>query len=332
MLSLITSNNSITQNGLAYKKGRKMLDIIGKRYLYFAISAVVILPGLILAIFVGLPLAIDFTGGSLLEVRFTSGIAPPESEIITVYNELGVDSVLVQRSGDDVIIARSTFLEDENRQQIVSAMESRFLQEVELRRFESVGPTIGREVTTRAAMAVGVASLLVMAFITFSFRGVPNAFRYGVCTVLAIFHDVAVVLSLGAIGGYFLGWQINALFLTALLMTIGFSAHDKIVVFDRIRENSNIYRRLPYETLVNHSVIQTLQRSINTQLMTVEFMLLALALFGGVTLREFAIVLLVGLFSGTYSSIFIAAPLLVTWEKREWRSGFRPGDGQEAVA
>jgi len=309
-----------------------MLNIIGKRYLYFAISLAVILPGLIVAIIFGLPLAIDFTGGSFLEVRFESGISPSEGEVIALYAEFGVDNVLVQRSGDDIIIARSSFLEDETRLQIVSAMESRFQDEVEVLRFDSVGPTIGREVTTRAGIAVGVASLLVMAFITYSFRGVPNAFRYGVCTVLAIIHDVAVVLSLGAIGGYFFGWQINSLFLTALLMTIGFSAHDKIVVFDRIRENSSIYRRLPYEKLVNHSVIQTLQRSINTQLMTVEFMLLALALFGGVTLREFAIVLLVGLFSGTYSSIFIAAPLLVTWEKRDWRSGFRPDNGREAIA
>jgi preprotein translocase subunit SecF len=308
-----------------------MPDIIGKRYLYFAISLVVILPGLILALIVGLPLSIDFTGGSLLEVRFESGLAPLEADVVALYTELGVDNILVQRSGDDIIIARSSFLEEETRTQIVSVMESRFQDKVEVRQFDSVGPTIGQEVTTRAAMAVGVASLLVMVFITFSFRGVPNAFRYGVCTVLAIIHDVAVVLSLGAIGGYFLGWQINALFLTALLMTIGFSAHDKIVVFDRIRENTNIYRRLPYETLVNHSVIQTLQRSINTQLMTVEFMLLALALFGGVTLREFAIVLLVGLMSGTYSSIFIAAPLLVTWEKREWRSGLRSSDSHEAV-
>jgi preprotein translocase subunit SecF len=125
------------------------------------------------------------------------------------------------------------------------------------------------------------------------------------------------------IGGLLLGWQMDALFLTALLTVIGFSVQDKIVVFDRIRENSNILRRLDFETLVNHSIVQTLQRSINTQLMTVEFLLLALALFGGVTLQEFAVILLVGLFSGTYSSIFIAAPILVLWENREWKNWFR---------
>ena len=125
-----------------------------------------------------------------------------------------------------------------------------------------------------------------------------------------------------AFGSKFFGWEIDSLFLTALLTVIGFSMQDSIVVFDRIRENANIFRRLEYETLVNHSIIQTLQRSINTQLMTVEFLLLALAMFGGVTLQEFAVVLLVGLMSGTYSSIFIAAPILVVWEKKEWKTWF----------
>jgi preprotein translocase subunit SecF len=133
---------------------------------------------------------------------------------------------------------------------------------------------------------------------------------------------VAIIFSVTAVGGLLFGWEIDSLFLTALLTVIGFSMQDSIVVFDRIRENANIYRRLDYETLVNHSIIQTLQRSINTQLMTVEFLLLALALFGGVTLREFAVVLLVGLMSGTYSSIFIAAPILVLWENKEWKNWF----------
>jgi preprotein translocase subunit SecF len=307
-----------------------MLNLLGKRYLFFAISLLVILPGIILAIVRGLPLAIDFTGGTLLEVSFESGTAPPTEEVIVLYNQLGVEDVKVQTTDEGFIIARSSFLDDATRSQVVSAMETEFNEKVTVRRFDSVGPTIGREVTSRAALAVGVAALVVVLYITYAFRGVPHAFRYGVCAIIAMVHDVAVVFSLAAIGGIFLGWQIDALFLTALLTVIGFSVQDKIVVFDRIRENSNIHRRLPFETLVNHSIIQTLQRSINTQLMTVEFMLLALALFGGVTLREFAIILLVGLFSGTYSSIFIAAPILVAWENREWRHWF--GRGKEAIA
>lgn len=307
-----------------------MLDILGKRYIFFGLSLVLIIPGLILAA-TGLPLAIDFTGGSLLEVRFESGIAPPPAEVIEIYDRLGVEDVQVQTTGDDTIFVRSSFLDDSARGQLISAMEDEIGENITVLRFDSVGPTIGQEVTARAGMAIAVAAIAVVFYITFAFRGIQHAFRYGICAIIAMIHDVAIVLSLGAIGGYFFGWQIDALFLTALLTVIGFSVQDKIVVFDRIRENSGIYRRLPYDILVNHSIVQTLQRSINTQLMTVEFMLLALALFGGVTLREFAVILLVGLFSGTYSSIFIAAPSLVVWENREWKTWFRRGGGKEAV-
>jgi preprotein translocase subunit SecF len=195
--------------------------------------------------------------------------------------------------------------------------------EVTVIKFDSVGPSIGAQVTQRAAIAVAVSTLLVVLFIIWSFRNVPNAFRYGVCAILAMLHDIAIIVSITGIGAYFFGWEIDSLFLTALLTVIGFSMQDTIVVFDRIRENSTILRRVEYETLVNHSIVQTLQRSINTQLMTVEFLLLSLAMFGGITLREFAIVLLVGLLSGTYSSIFVAAPILVLWEKREWTTWFR---------
>lgn len=299
-----------------------MLDILGKRYLFFLISLIVIVPGLIVLVFGGLPLAIDFTGGALLEVRFTSGQAPEPSEVINLYNSLGITDVQVQTTGKDVLIIRSTFLDDATRTLVLDTMNQRFNDQVVVLRFDSVGPTIGREVTTRAGLAVAVAALGVIIYITFAFRGIPHAFRYGVCAIIAMFHDVLVVLSLSAIGGHYLGWQVDALFLTALLTVIGFSVQDKIVVFDRIRENSNIYRKLPFEKLANHSIVQTLQRSINTQLMTSEFMLLALALFGGVTLREFAIILLVGLLMGTYSSIFIAAPLLVIWENKEWKNWF----------
>jgi preprotein translocase subunit SecF len=160
-----------------------------------------------------------------------------------------------------------------------------------------------------------------LLYITFAFRGVQHAFRFGASAIIAMMHDIAVVLGVEAILGHFLGWQVDSLFLTALLTVIGFSVHDDIVVFDRIRENSNIYRRVSFEKLVNHSIVQTLDRSINTQL-TVMFTLFAMALFGGVTIRHFVVILLIGIFSGTYSSIFNAAPILVVWENREWRQWF----------
>lgn len=307
------------------------MDILGKRYWYFLFSLVLIIPGLVAMGVWGLPLAIDFTGGSLLEVQFGSGQAPQPAEVTALYEqEFDITNTRVQTSGVDVIIVRSPFIEEATRAEIVRAMEARFGGPVTVKRADSVGPTIGQEVAARAALAVGVAALAVVVYIYFAFRGLPHALRYGVCAIIAMIHDVAVVLSLGAIGGHFFGWQIDSLFLTATLTVVGFSVQDKIVVFDRIRENSRIYRRLPFEFLANHSIVQTLQRSINTQLMTVQFLLLALALFGGVTLREFAITLVVGLLSGTYSSIFIAAPILVVWEKREWTSWF--GRRAEAAA
>jgi preprotein translocase subunit SecF len=305
-----------------------MIDILGKRYLYFAISLLVIIPGLILLGARGLPLAIDFTGGSLLEVQFDSGTRPENADVIRLYQDAGIDDTQVQTTESGTLLIRSPFLDNETRDVILNEMRTLSGGEVSVIRFDSVGPSIGAAVASRAALAVAVAALAVVFYITFAFRKVPNAFRYGVCAVIAMIHDVAVVFSIVGFGALLFDWDIDALFLTALLTVIGFSVQDKVVVFDRIRENSAILRRLDYETLVNHSIVQTLQRSINTQLMTVEFLLLALALFGGITLQEFAVILLVGLFSGTYSSIFIAAPILVLWEKEEWKNWF----GRRATA
>jgi preprotein translocase subunit SecF len=300
-----------------------MLNILGKRYMYFLISLIVIVPGFIVMAIFGMPLAIDFTGGSLLEVKMDNATLPSTADVVQIYNDLGITDIKVTTSGTDILIIRSTFLDETQRAAVVANMETKFNTTVEILKFDSVGPTIGEQVTNRAGLAIAVAALGVVLFITFAFRGIQNAFRYGICAVIAMVHDILIVVSISAIGGHFFGWQVDSLFLTALLTVIGFSVQDKIVVFDRVRENSNIFRKLEFEKLVNHSIVQTLQRSINTQLMTSEFLLLAMALFGGVTLREFAVILLVGLFSGTYSSIFIAAPILVVWEKKEWRTWFR---------
>lgn len=308
-----------------------MIDILGKRYLFFALSLLIIIPGMIVLGVWKLPLAIDFTGGSLLEIQFASGNLPQPAEIVVLYNEMGITDVQAQTTGKDTLQIRSSEIDEEFRSVIVDTLESEFSDTITVLRFDVVGPTIGQEVTARAGLAIAVAALAVILYISFAFRGIEHAFRYGLCAIIAMIHDVAIVFSLATLGGHFLGWQIDSLFLTALLTVIGFSVQDKIVVFDRIRENSGILKKLPFEKLVNHSIVQTLQRSINTQLMTVEFLLLALALFGGVTLREFAVILLVGLFSGTYSSIFIAAPVLVVWENREWRNWFRRGPKAAAV-
>ncbi len=298
------------------------MNILGKRYYFFALSTVLIVSGLVLLAIKGMPLSIDFTGGTLLEVQFEDGKALDAATILPVYEDAGIADAQVTTTETGSLIIRSSFLTNEARDAVLKGMQEKSGSAISVIRFDSVGPSIGKQVTQRAAIAITVASLLVVLFIVWSFRKVENAFRYGVCAILAMLHDIAIIFSITGIGVYFFEWQIDSLFLTALLTVIGFSMQDTIVVFDRIRENSNIHRRLDYETLVNHSIVQTLQRSINTQLMTVEFLLLSLALFGGVTLQEFAIILLVGLLSGTYSSIFVAAPILVLWEKREWRTWF----------
>ena len=301
------------------------MNIIGRRYLFFALSLIIIIPGLIILAVNGLPLALDFTGGSLLEIKLASGDLPQPAQVVTIYTLQGIQDAQVQTTSSDTLIIRSSFIEDSNRETIINAMEEEFGTAVEVVRLDSVGPTIGAQVASRAALAVAVAALVVVAYITWAFRGVEHAFRYGVSAIAAMLHDVLIVISVVGIGSVVAGWEMDALFLTALLTVIGFSVQDKIVVFDRIRENSRLLRKLEFEKLVNHSIVQTLQRSINTQLMTVEFLLLALAMFGGITLREFSVILLVGLLSGTYSSIFIAAPILVVWEKKEWRNWFGRG-------
>jgi preprotein translocase subunit SecF len=307
------------------------MNLIGKRYLYFAISLLVIIPGVIGLIIWGLRIGIDFTGGSLLTVQFEAGKTPQPAQVVELLNANGLPGAEVQSSGSNTLIIRSRQIDDAEKNDLVSKMETKFGSKVTVLEFDSVGPAVGREVAVRAGEAVAAAALGILLYITFAFRGVPHAFRFGTAAIIAMLHDVLVVLGFETYFGHFLGWEVDSLFLTALLTVIGFSVHDTIVVFDRIRENSSIYRRVPFETVVNHSVIQTLDRSINTQL-TVMFTLFALALFGGVTIRHFVIVLLIGVFSGTYSSIFNASPILVVWENREWRTWFRGKKAKEGMA
>ena len=305
------------------------MNLIKYRYLYFGISLLVIIPGFIALLIWGMPLGIDFTGGSLLEVKFASGHPPAITDVATIYNgmstsQTNISNPLVQPVGSDSLSIRSKEINDTLKSQIVLTLKDRYGggQDVTIMNFTQVSAVIGKEIAVRAAGAVGLAALAILIYITFAFRGVQHAFRYGTAAIIAMLHDVLVVVGVEAIIGHFMGWQADSLFLTALLTVIGFSVHDTIVVFDRIRENSNLYRRVDYETIVNHSIVQTLDRSINTQL-TVMITLLALALFGGISIRHFVVVLLVGVFSGTYSSIFNASPILVVWENKEWQNWFR---------
>ncbi len=297
-----------------------MWDIVGKRYLWFGLSLVLIVPGMIALLLFGLPLAIDFTGGSLLDLQF-QGQAPQPAEVKAIYSGFGFTDALVQSTQNNGIQIRSREVDENTKTSIEAALREKFGNFTELS-FGTVSGTISSEVVVRAAETVAIAALAIMAYLWVAFRQVPHAFRYGVAAVIAMLHDVLVTVGMAALLGEIFHWEVDALFLTALLTIIGFSVHDTIVVFDRVRENLVRMRGERFDRVVNFSIIQTMNRSINTQL-TVVFTLLALILFGGVTIRHFVTLMLIGLLSGTYSSIFNAAQILVVWEYKEWRTWFR---------
>jgi preprotein translocase subunit SecF len=301
-----------------------MFDIVGRRYWFFLLSLLVIVPGMIALAVWGLPLSVDFTSGTLLEVSFPSAqSAIQPAQVREVYIRHGYEDPTVQTSENNIVVIRSKPLTPDDQTAILADLGELYgAPKVETA--DTVGPTVGAEVAQRAALAVTLAAVGILGYITYAFRrvgGWRESIKYGVAAIIAMLHDVLVVVGIAAILGRLLHWEVDALFLTALLTVVGFSVHDTIVVFDRIRENLLVHRRLEFEAVVNHSIVQTLDRSINTQL-TVMLTLLALALFGGATIRHFVVTLLIGVFSGTYSSIFNAAPILVVWENREWRRWF----------
>jgi preprotein translocase subunit SecF len=313
------------------------MNIIGKRYWFFGLSLLIIVPGLIALAMGGLKPSIDFTGGTILEIRFNSGSAPSIDEVRTALASVkmvnsgeALGNIQIQTissgsigSAPDGVVLRLRELDQETKNLLLNALRSAF-GDFTLLMEDNVGASIGSEVAQRAAGAVALAAIGIALYVWFAFRRLPNAFRYGLAAIASLLHDVLVLIGLEAILGLVLGWEADSLFLTAVLTVIGFSVHDTIVVFDRIRENQTKYRNVEFEKVVNHSIVQTLDRSINTTL-TVLLTLLALVLFGGVTTQHFIIILLVGMTSGAYSSIFNASAILVVWENREWQRWFSFG-------
>jgi preprotein translocase subunit SecF len=298
-----------------------MFDLVGKRYPFFIISLVVIIPGLIALAMGGLRLGIDFTGGTLWEVKFERSVDP--EQVKTILAAGGHPDALVQTAEGNIALIRLKQINEGSTEKadLAQALTTGIGPFTELR-LETVGPTVGDEVRTRSIGAMALASLAILAYMAWTFRKVKNPLAYGACAIVAMLHDVLLVLGIFALLGLFFGVEVDALFVTALLTVAGFSVHDTIVVFDRIRENQ--IRRVggSFEEVVNYSLVQTLARSINNSL-TVVFTLLALVLFGGVTTRTFVLALLIGVISGTYSSICNASQLLVVWETGEWRTWFR---------
>lgn len=282
---------------------------------FFIFSTILILPGLFYLITSGLKPGIDFTGGALLEYQFAE--ASKSAEIKNqIHDELKKYGVVTE-AGENSFILRTKPLEQtqlEELKQKIASESGAFT----VKREENVGPVIGEELKQKSLFAILLASIAIVLYITLSFRKVPkpaSSWRFGIAAVVALIHDVLVVVGAFAILGHFWNVEIDTLFVTALLTIIGFSVHDTIVVFDRIRENLPKNLSKKFSDVADISITQTLARSLNTSL-TVVFVLLALLLFGGESIRWFVAALLLGIISGTYSSIFNATALLAYWEEK----------------
>ena len=326
-----------------------MYQIINKRKIWLSISTVLVVLSIIFLSIWKLNFGIDFTGGSLLEVEFSSR-QPTVSEIQENLSDLNLDSLIIQPIGEKNIILRFQDITEETHQEIIkklnklnedltknieldktaSTTETEISSSTEVAtstsvinikninelRFDSVGPSIGQELKRKSLYAIFVVLIAIVAYIAWAFRKVSkpvSSWKYGVTAIIALFHDVIIVLGVFSLLGYFYDIEINTPFVAAILTVLGYSVNDTIVMFDRIREN------LPksddnFEDTINTSVNQTLTRSINTSVTTL-MVLLSILFFGGESIRDFVLALSIGVFIGTYSSIFLASPLLVVWEK-----------------
>ncbi len=292
-----------------------MFDVTGKRFWFFLIAGVVILIGIIsLATFGHLKPGIEFSSGSMMTLSFEQEV--DQGQLREELASLGYANAIVQGTGESSFLIRTGELTSEDKEQIESVLTCRFgnLTETE---FHSVSPMVAAETVYNAAIAVAVAAIGILLYVTWAFRRMPKPFRYGTCAIIALVHDVLVVLGVFSIIGGILDWEINLMFITGILAVIGYSVNNTVVVFDRIRENLRIGVSPDFEAVVNCSLIETMSRSLNTSLTTL-VVVLALLLFVGASIQNFAVVLLIGIVAGTYSSVFIAPQLLVVWEKGEW--------------
>lgn len=301
-----------------------MFDLVGKRHYFFLLSLLIVVPGVIsLLVPPALRLGIDFTSGTTMTLRFQRPVEL--AELRSALAEFGhPDAVIQVTGGGDFIVRTRPFSELEGgageesaRSRLVGFLQDRF-GPVDVLDFATISPVVAAETVRNSALAVAAASVGILLYLTFAFRSVRHPFRYGVCAVVALLHDVLVVVGIFSILGKAAGVEVDTMFITALLTVIGFSVHDTIVVFDRIRENARRLAGADFPTVVNYSLLQTLGRSLNTSL-TVVFTLTALLFFGGVTVRSFVLALLIGIVSGTYSSIFNASMLLVAWSEGDFR-------------
>lgn len=296
-----------------------MFRIIKNSWVWFSISIALAVVSIIALLTFGLRIGIDFKGGTVLE--FTSAQSGTVETAKTVLNELNYTGYQIKDSGSNKVIIRLQTLSNDEHKTLASKLTAQIPDYTETQ-YDTVGPTIGRELTNKSIFAVILASIGIIIFVAFAFRKVPkplSSWKFGVCAVVALLHDLLITTGFVAILGHFFIWmEVDALFITALLTIMGFSVHDTIVVYDRLREN---FIKHPHEDIglaAEESINQTLVRSINTSMTTI-IVLTALLVFGSASIRHFILILVFGIVIGTYSSIFNAAPLLVMWQKKSMK-------------
>ncbi|MEE9202466.1 MAG: protein translocase subunit SecF [Dehalococcoidia bacterium] len=293
-----------------------MLDLVSRRLIYFLLSLVVIVPGLIsLALPPHLRLGIDFSEGSVLLLHFDRPVEA--AQVRGALTELGYPNHEVYRAVEqDSFFIRLPYLDLVEKDRVEAALQDRLgpLQELE---FQTVAAKTARATLGNAAIAILAAAVGILLYVAWAFRRLKKPWRYGVCAIIALVHDVLVVLGLFSLLGRFLGVQVDTWFIVGILAVVGYSVNNTVVVYDRIRENTARGISRDYGLVVNQSIVESLVRSINTSLTTL-FVVLALFLFGGETIRYFTLVFIIGITAGTYSSLFISSQLLVVWERRQW--------------
>lgn len=281
------------------------------KWLYFLISALVIVPGVYSLVHWGLRPSIDFTGGTLLEYKISQQVEKEKlEEVVKKVPEIELYSL--QQTSQNTYLFRLAPLEKNKAEEIKNKIEKEFNVKVEEVRFETIGPVLGKELLRKTVIGILLAAGFILFYVAWRFRNK----KFGVCAILAMFHDSLVLLGTFSLLGHFFGVEVDTLFVTAVLTILSFSVHDTVVVYDRIRESQKYFSSASLETLANKAITETMVRSLNNSL-TIIFMLLALVLLGGETIRWFAVALLIGTISGTYSSPFTAVPLLVVWDKLE---------------
>ncbi|MBN1779446.1 MAG: protein translocase subunit SecF [Candidatus Buchananbacteria bacterium] len=308
-----------------------MFSIIKSRKIWFTLSATLVIASSICFSVWGLDFGIDFTGGSLLELQFNTQ-RPSSAELNTILEPLNLGSITVQPVGDQNVILRFTNVDEKTHQTISQILEDKLTQQLadpsqinnqsgvkifEEVKFSSIGPTIGSELKQKTIWAIIIVLIAIIIYVAWAFRKVSKpvaSWKYGLIAVLALFHDLIITIGFFVVFGQIYGLEVNAPFVAALLTILGYSVNDTIVVFDRTRENLTKHLGKDFDDVVDESINQTMRRSINTSLTTI-IVLFAVLLFGGSTIRDFVLALIIGIAVGTYSSIFLASPLLVTWQK-----------------